>query len=500
MPVYRLQEGSIQDQFHASRAKIQIFGGAYANGKTTAAVLKALKLARDYPGSNGLIARATYPKLNDTIRKVFLEWCPAHWIKKRPTQDDNTVYLVNGSIVNFRYISQRGKKTEDGSTTSNLLSATYDWIVVDQMEDPEIEYKDFVDLAGRLRGQTPYRPVEEDVTMPSSGPRWFIVTCNPTANWFYKLVVKPYKLWKDQGLVTEELIVDPNSGKPLIELFEGDLYSNRANLPEDYIRAQENLYKGQMAERYIKGKWASFEGLVYPSFDEAIHMPKREDIIDHLYDCLKRHVSVYAVESYDFGNTSPSCYMLGFVDDYSRVFVVDGYYKGNFNYEDQPEEIRKIRFRYQELEFKEGIRADPSIFKRTVVAGKKQSGDTISKLYKADGIVMKPASNNVQAGIAKVNTYLNGHPAIPHFLTGERPGPLLYIAQELRWFHDEAVSYYWKKNPFGQYIDEPQDHNDHAMDCAKYLLSKQPKAADIVLPKKTVFPEWLKWHEYDDAA
>jgi hypothetical protein len=35
-------------------------------------LVKALQLAKDYPGSNGLIARSTFPKLNDTIRKEFL--------------------------------------------------------------------------------------------------------------------------------------------------------------------------------------------------------------------------------------------------------------------------------------------------------------------------------------------------------------------------------------------------------------------------------------------
>ena len=67
-----------------------------------------------------------------------------------PTQDDNTCYLKNGTIVNFRYISQRGKQNVDGSTTSNLLSATYDWIGIDQIEDPEIVHKDLLGSYGTI--------------------------------------------------------------------------------------------------------------------------------------------------------------------------------------------------------------------------------------------------------------------------------------------------------------------------------------------------------------
>ena len=66
--VFQVEVGSLQSDFLKSTAKVQIFGGGFGNGKTAAAVVRALQLAQDYPGSNGLIARSTYPKLNDTIR------------------------------------------------------------------------------------------------------------------------------------------------------------------------------------------------------------------------------------------------------------------------------------------------------------------------------------------------------------------------------------------------------------------------------------------------
>ena len=42
MPNYRLEEGSAQHAFQQSRAKVQIFGGGFANGKTTGLVIKSL--------------------------------------------------------------------------------------------------------------------------------------------------------------------------------------------------------------------------------------------------------------------------------------------------------------------------------------------------------------------------------------------------------------------------------------------------------------------------
>jgi hypothetical protein len=255
MPNYNLKRGSLQWGFNTSRAKMQIFGGAFANGKTTALVIKSLQLAKDYPGCNGLLARETYPKLNDTLRKEFFKWCPADWIRKRPTQEDNTCYMHNGSTINFRYVSQRGKNTADGSSSSNLLSATYDWIGVDQIEDPGIGHKDLLDLMGRLRGQTPYRPAESnDSTMPSTGPRWVMLTANPSPNWFFKEIVQPYLIWKKSGVRTPKLIVDTETGSPIMELYEGSTYTNAENLPPDYIKGLESTYKGQMRERFLEGK------------------------------------------------------------------------------------------------------------------------------------------------------------------------------------------------------------------------------------------------------
>lgn len=499
MPNYRMEEGSIQHQFNLSRAKMQIMGGAFGNGKTTALVIKALKIAKDYPGSNGLLARETYPKLNDTLRKVFMEWCPSSWIRRRPTQDDNTCYLTNGTSINFRYVAQRGKSNADGSTSSNLLSATYDWIGVDQVEDPGITHKDLLDLMGRLRGQTPYRPDEEDTSMPSSGPRWVMLTANPSPNWFYKEIVFPYLQWKKYGITSDKLLVDADTGLPLMELYEGSTYTNAANLPPDYIKGLEATYKGQMKKRFLLGEWAAYEGLVHADYSREVHSITREQAEAHLADCIKRHVQVKVIEGYDFGLQSPSCYILGFVDDYGRVTILDGFYKSNFHYTDQPNEIFKIRLKYAGLlEYEqERINADPAIFKRTVIAGKKDTGETISELLREQEIYTRPATNHILPGIAKVNAYLTGTVWCPHLVTGEMPGPLLYMVDDLEWLDDEISNYYWKKNPMGMQMDEPQDHNDHAMNALKYLLAFRPHPSKIIVPKSAMPPGWMMWQEYD---
>lgn len=499
MAQYNLVEGTPQYQFHQSRKKLQVFGGGFANGKTTALAVKALRIARDYPGSNGLLARSTYPKLNDTLRKVFFQWCPEHWVKRKPSQDDNTCILANGSTINFRYIAQRGKTTETGDTTSNLLSATYDWIGVDQIEDPEITHKDFLDLFGRLRGDTPYRPIQEadDETMPDTGPRWLMVTLNPTRNWFYREVVQPFHQFDKRGIFSEKLLVDPESHLPIMELCEGSTYTNERNLKADYVRSLETMYRGQMKDRYLLGKWAAYEGLVYPSFDPEVHLLKRDFAESYLEDQINdKHVQVVALEGYDFGITSPSCYLLGFVDGMGRIIILDGYYKPNFAYPEQPLEIMKIRGRYP-LEYEDKIIADPSIFRKQVVSHQ-TTGESVHNLLRTgNDLRFRMGTNDITAGIAKVSAYLSGID-IPHLVTGDRPSPLLYFVDDLHFIEDEIGAYYWKKNPQGIQLDEPQGDTDHAMDTLKYMLSFRPMPSEVQIPRDQIVPQYMYWHETEE--
>ncbi len=504
---YRLKKGSLHDKFLSSRAKIQFMGGGFGNGKTSAAVNKALIVAQNYPGANILIARATYPKLNDTIRKAVLdEWCPKDWIKRRPTKDDNTLVLKNDSTINFRYVAQRGKASEDGTTTSNLLSANYDLVVVDQIEDPEISYKDFTDLIGRLRGSAKY--IGNDPTMPASGPRWMILTANPSMNWVYQKLVKPVHEYYNKGIRSEDLIIDPSTNEPMIELFEGSTYENSLNLEADYIRGLESTYKGQQRERYLMGGWAAYEGLVYPSFDERIHVVEHGVLLSYLRERAAvlrsnflRGLSPRA--GYDYGLVSPSCYLLGATDpEHGITYVFDGFSQPEYRIEHQSDHILALQLEHRGVFNGNGNRpysypptyADPAIFRRS---GEK--GSTISGVFADAGISMFRGANSKASGIAKVTELLGEDEFLRNPITGKESSPRLIISSKLSFLLNEFTSYYWKKNPYGHYTDEPTDKDDHALDALKYLCTDMPKVEQlraIQQERNQIF----KWRERDDDS
>ena len=525
MPTFRIQHESLQDRFLRSTAKVQIFGGGFANGKTSAACIKAIQLAKDYPGSNGLMARSTYPKLNDTLRKEFIKWCPPHWIESFPKSANasNTCSLKNGTTINFRYIAQQGKFGNE-ATTSNLLSATYDWIIVDQMEDPEIVYKDFLDLLGRLRGMTSY--IGDDPNMPDSGPRIFVVTTNPTRNWVYTKLVKP---------VHDLLGLDPETGRrgkprfnehllcktdrdgrtlrdekglpvPIIEVYEGSTYENEDNLEPDYIQTLESSYKGQMRKRFLLGKWASYGGLVYADFEEPVHVMSSH-AIEHYYRQLKvRTRELTILEGYDYGLAVPFCYILGFCDDSGNVFLMDGAYEkeralgehiegSHKGTEEDFDGINDIRKRF-DIDPSNLILADPDIFRRKTV-GKKLVGKSIADMLLDDGIVCTRGNSDIANGIVKVSQYLGVQNHHQNPITGEYVAPYLYVSDKLQWWIDEITDYYWQKDPMGDQQDKPVDKNDHAMDTTKYMLSHRPNVSKLLVAKAPKEVGWMQWGERD---
>lgn len=495
MPKYKLEEGNLQHRFQMSRSKVQFFGGGFGNGKTTAAVIKALQLCKDYPGSNGLIARSTYPKLNDTIRKEFLKWCPANWIARKALSVDNVVELKNGTVINFRYIAQQGKSTE--SSTSNLLSATYDWIVVDQIEDPEISEKDFLDLLGRLRGSTPY--TGDDDTMPRTGPRWLVAMANPTRNWVYRKLVKPIQDAK-AGIPNDDLLIDVSTGLPMIELFEGSTYENKDNLPEDFITGLESTYKGQMRTRYLMGEWGAFEGLVYPQYDQGVHPQSAEVLWDYLEELVQSGFRPNIFEAYDHGIAQESAYGLFFADHKQNVFLIDGYYEKEATIEQLAGWINKIR---QSVHAKKivgldyewtAVLADPAVFRRTS-GNSKTVGVSVAGMFGEYGIDMQRANNDIVGGIAKVQSYLSVDTAHEHPIIGTWGSPRLFTNRDLAWLDNEIVDYYWRKNSAGQYEDIPVDRKDHAMDMLKYGLSRRPRLANFVPPVKILPQPILSWTE-----
>jgi len=475
---YRIKPGGMHEKFFASRNDIQIIGGGYGNGKTAASCVKAISLAKDYPGSNGIVAMATYAQLNDTIREELYKWIPHSWVTRWPSMANNTLYMKNGSKINFRYLQQKGKANADGQTSSNLLSATYDWAVVDQIENPAITYKDFLDLLGRMRGSTKYRGT--DKTMPRKGPQWVILTANPAFNWVFHKLIKPMLHYRDTGEVHKDCIVNKD-GKVLVDLFEASTYENRHNLDERFIERMESAYTGQYRDRYLGGEWGAFEGLIYPSFKQEMHMVPQNQMMAYLIKMKQFGIKLQAIQGFDFGLASPSAFLYGFVTPEGVPMFIDGYYRPSKDPIDDGQEICRIQRQYSPyIDNDYAIQADPSLFKRNIFKQSGQGATTVASILQNDfDLPLKRGQNDIKNGIAKVSSYLNLDHVPSPFQHGKF-GPGVYFASHLTFLSDEFGSYFWKMGSSAERIDTPIDKNDHSMDALKYAFSYMPPAHDLL--------------------
>lgn len=490
------KENPWQYDFFFSRNDINGYTGGYGNGKTAAMCVRAITVASSYEGARCLVGRATRPKLEDSTKKELIKWIPEDWVARWPTERKNDIVLKEtGSTIEFRHIRQEGKgKNEE---QSNLLSATYDYIGVDQFDDPEFSYKDFEDLIGRLRGTARY--VGSDKSFPNIGPQFLDFTANPTRNWLFREIVSPYFTFKKTGFITSKLLYDRDAKRSIISIFNAPTSANKRNTGERYGQRMALVFRGAMQKRFIQGDWDAYQGLIYPDYNDATHLISAADIQEYIAKGLNQG-SLGIIEGYDYGQASPSCYLLAFVDKDHNVIVVDGFYEAMKSVEWMAAKIKEIRDRWKIIP-KEPIFADPKVFHNTN-ATKKEVGKSIAELFADEDVIFQRGNNAIASGIEKVSTYLVIEKHHRHPITGDVGCPRLYFNNELEFIQNEIADYYWNKNTTGQNVDKPIDRNDHSMDALKYMFTDQAKVIGILKPRvrdMRLNPALLQFHEMPDV-
>lgn len=494
---FEFDEADNPDQlyFFESKKEVAGFTGGYGNGKTAVLGLTAITIASQYEGARVLVGRATRPKLEDSTKPELIKWLPSDWVESWPSERRNNIkFKHTNSTIEFRHIRQEGKGK--GEEQSNLLSATYDAILVDQMDDPEFGYKDFEDLIGRLRGNAKY--IGDDPSMPRFGPQYFRFTANPTRNWLFREIVNPYFIYKKSGIITQRLFHNEETRQPIVEVFNAPSSANVKHTGKGYITRMSIVFRGAMRKRFILGAWDAYEGLIYPDYDHAVHVIEHVRLQEHIaHMIIKGEMGL--VECYDYGQASPSCYMLAFVDTEGNIFVVDGFYRPNYRIKDQADEIKRIRDAWKILP-RDPIFADPDIFKKKQ-GGKNEVAIAVASIFEECGILMQRGNNDIDSGIEKVSSYLQIDKMHKHPITGNYGAPREFFSSKLEFFDNEISDYYWNKNTTGQNVDKPRGVNDHAMDALRYMHTRRPKVMGMLPTKfKLLNPGIFAWHEMPENS
>ncbi len=253
--------------------------------------------------------------------------------------------------------------------------------------------------------------------------------------------------------------------KGLTFIFD-EIYMNRGNNPEVWYEFMEwadnpflkkseiQLFESSLDEKQLEsrryGKFCVNEGLVYPEFDERIHVIAPFPIPFEWQDQI----------SIDPGLNNPLSAHWYCTDYDGNVYVVAEHYEAKRDIDHHAERIRRISEALGwHTDFKGRLCAliDSAANQRTLAGSK-----SVSELFYERGInVNAKVDKNLFAGIARVKSYLKG----------ENGKPRLYIFENCVNLIRELKGYFWGEG------DVPKKRDDHALDELRYYLMTKPRAA-----------------------
>ena len=242
-----------------------------------------------------------------------------------------------------------------------------------------------------------------------------------------------------------------------------EIYLNKHNDPQIWYEFMEWSDNPYLSKREIKllensmdegalqsrryGKFAVGEGLVYPEFDERIHVIEPFDVPFEWQDNI----------SIDPGLHNPLSAHWYAVDYDGNVYVIYEYFQAGKDVDFHARKIKEICSKLGwHTDEKGRIRAliDSAANQRTLASER----SVTDLFYERDILVNPNVNKNLFAGIQRVKSYLNPKNGLPN----------LYIFSSCVNLIRELKSYFWGKE------DVPVKKDDHALDEMRYYLMSSP--------------------------
>ena len=251
--------------------------------------------------------------------------------------------------------------------------------------------------------------------------------------------------------------------KGLTFLYER-IYLNPKNDPEVWYEFMEWADNPHLSKREIAllestmdetalqsrryGKFCAREGLVYPEFDESVHVIPPFAVPPSWQDTV----------SIDPGLRNPLSAHWYAVDFDGNVYVVAEHYRAGADVDEHAAAIHAIS---EQIGWKRDAKGriaaiiDPAADARTLASAK-----SVTELFAERGILASTrVDKDVFSGIAQVKSYLSRKNNFPD----------LYIFSSCVNLIREFKSYFWGNG------DSPVKRDDHAMDELRYYLMTKPK-------------------------
>lgn len=237
-------------------------------------------------------------------------------------------------------------------------------------------------------------------------------------------------------------------------------WSDNPYLDKDEIEALERTLDERTLQARRYGKFVSEgAGLVYPEFDESIHVIEPFSVPKEWQDGI----------SIDPGLNNPLSAHWYAVDFDDNVYVVAEHYEAGRDIDYHADAIKRIS---KELNwFTDGrgricALIDSASKQRTLGSVK-----SVAELFYERDILVNPnVEKDLFTGIARVKSYLNHKNGLPN----------IYVFKNCVNLIRELKGYYWGSG------DAPRKADDHSLDEMRYYLMSKPKKAGLKKEKSVI--------------
>jgi hypothetical protein len=257
----RYQPFPRQEEFHRSRAKYRLFGGAAGPGKTKALLWEAIYQAQEVAGSDSLLLRRTYPELESSLLAYFRRDVPRS-MYRRYNEAKHIVTWHNGSTTRFGYCRNE-------NDVYQYQGAEFLFIGLDELTHFTLKQWQFLTSRNRC-------PAKLYSDGQSTGRR--IIPCMAGASNPGNIGHAWVKaLWVDHA---------PPAGFDRPELYDSRDYDFiRAKLADNPIYANDAEYHRTLAalpehlrRAFLDGDWNVFAGQYFDVFECGRHTIRAEEL------------------------------------------------------------------------------------------------------------------------------------------------------------------------------------------------------------------------------
>ena len=240
-----------QAEFHESRAKYRLFGGAAGPGKTKALLWEAILQANEVAGCDTLLLRRTYPELEASLLSYFRRDVPRN-LYQSYNESKHVVTWKNGSTTRFGYCRNE-------NDVYQYQGAEFLFIGLDELTHFTLKQWQFLTSRNRCPVPGSFCNMAGATNPGNVGHAW----------------VKA--LWVDQvpppGFERADLYNTQDYEFIRARLDDNPIYANDV----EYRRTLEALPE-HLRRAFLEGDWNVFAGQYFDVFDFGRHTARPEEV------------------------------------------------------------------------------------------------------------------------------------------------------------------------------------------------------------------------------